>query len=61
MGALAADGVDAEEAVELVLGAQGGDGDVWVAHSHQLVLGRQRLPPLAAENQEDDETRDSQD
>ena len=28
VGALAADRVDAEETVELVLGAQGGDGDV---------------------------------
>ena len=40
VGAPAADRVDAEEAVELVLGAQGGDGDVGVAVRHQLVPGR---------------------
>ena len=53
--ALATDRVDAEEAVELVLGAQGGDGDVGVAIRHQLVPGRPRLPPLAADDEEEDE------
>ena len=38
--ALATDRVDAEEAVELVLSAQGGDGDVGVTVRHQLVPGR---------------------
>ena len=56
VGALAPDGVDAEEAAELVLGAQGGDGDVGVTLSHQLVSGRLGFPPLAANDEKEDKT-----
>ena len=56
MGVLAADGVDAEEAVEFVMGAQGWDGDIGMAVSHELVPGQPRLPPLAPNDQEEYET-----
>ena len=60
MRVLAADGIYAEEAVEFVMGAQGGDGDVGMAVSHELVPGQPRLPPLAANDQEENEANHGQ-